>query len=284
MLTHANFLGDADVRDQLLRFDHGQALFQFLPLAHVLARVAQAVTLTWAGGSPTGAGIPRIVEELRVTSPTHLPAVPRIYEKIHTAVRRPRRPGPARGGCCSAGRSPRARARARGARRRPAFACSPPRGIGSPIASCSPRSEVCSGRGCCWPSVGAAPVAPALIEFFDACGVLVLEGYGMTETCSTATLNPADAARSGTVGRRCRKVRFGSPPIKRFCCAAHISSAVTTAIRRHRGVLTGRMAAVGDLGLLTDEGYLKITGRKKDLIITSSGKNITPVEHRERAA
>jgi long-chain acyl-CoA synthetase len=126
--------------------------------------------------------------------------------------------------------------------------------------------------------VGAAPIAPALIEFFDACGVLLLEGYGMTETCSTATLNPATAPRAGTVGPPLpeSEVRIAADQ-EILLRGPHIfrgyfgDDEATTEVLDDDGWLHS-----GDLGALTAEGYLKITGRKKDLIITSNGKNITP--------
>jgi long-chain acyl-CoA synthetase len=126
--------------------------------------------------------------------------------------------------------------------------------------------------------VGAAPIAPDLIEFFDACGVLLLEGYGMTETCSTATLNPADAPHSGTVGLALpeSEVRI-APDGEVLMRGPHIFGGYYRDARATAETIDedGWLHS-GDLGALTADGYLKIIGRKKDLIITSSGKNITP--------
>ena len=127
--------------------------------------------------------------------------------------------------------------------------------------------------------VGAAPVARELLEFFDACGVLVLEGYGLSETCAAATINTPDAVRFGTVGRplpgtevtvaQDGELLIGGPHV--FKGYYHDPEATAAALTDDGWLQTG------DLGTIDPDGFVRITGRKKDLIITSSGKNITPV-------
>ncbi|HET9719658.1 MAG TPA: AMP-binding protein, partial [Solirubrobacteraceae bacterium] len=126
---------------------------------------------------------------------------------------------------------------------------------------------------------GAAPIGQEILEFFDACGVLVLEGYGMTESCAAATLNTQRAARLGTVGRPLPgtevsiaadgEILIRGPQVFR---GYYRDPAATEAALTEDGWLR-----TGDLGAISDDGFVAITGRKKDLIITSSGKNITPV-------
>ncbi len=125
--------------------------------------------------------------------------------------------------------------------------------------------------------VGAAPIDREILEFFDACGVRVLEGYGMTESCAAATLNPRNAPRYGTVGRalpgtelRCGEdgeVLMRGPQV---FAGYHGDPHATAAVFDDGWLCTG------DLGELSGDGYLTVTGRKKDLIITSSGKNVAP--------
>jgi len=127
--------------------------------------------------------------------------------------------------------------------------------------------------------VGAAPVAKDMLTFFDACGVLVLEGYGMTETCAAATINTLDAVRLGTVGRPLPGSEVAIAPDGEIMIRGpqvfkgyYKDPESTEQILTEDGWLHS-----GDLGAIDGDGYVSITGRKKEIIITSSGKNITPV-------
>jgi len=254
-------------------------LYQFLPLAHVLARVAQFVILDsgaqmcfWSG-DPT-----KIVDELAELQPTHFPAVPRIYEKIHSTVLGRIEDGPAlrrslfkraltQGHALS---RMRARGESPGAVRLARHRLADALVLSKVRRIFGGRLEVAL--------VGAAPVARELLEFFDACGVTVLEGYGLTESTAAATLNTPREVRLGTVGRPLPgtevKIAADGEILLRGpnVFEGYYKNATATADALDDGWL-----ATGDLGELTDEGYLRVTGRKKDLIITSSGKNITPV-------
>jgi len=280
MLTHANFLAATAMYCGQLELDDVQpVIYMFLPLAHVLARVAQMVVLDvggtlvyWRGDST------RILEEVAETEPTHFVAVPRIYEKMHTGVlsalesRGPhvrllftwalevgRRARIAERSGATLG--PLSTARLRLADRL---------GLAKVRALFGPRLKLAL--------VGAAPIGHELLEFFDACGVLVLEGYGMTESCATATLNPPHAPLFGSVGRALPdsevmvtedgEVLMRGPHV---FAGYHRDPEATAATFADGWLLTG------DTGSLSASGYLTLTGRKKDLIITSSGKNITPV-------
>jgi long-chain acyl-CoA synthetase len=126
---------------------------------------------------------------------------------------------------------------------------------------------------------GAAPIAPEILRFFYACGVPVMEGYGMTETSTSATVNrPVDNAfRFGSVGRPQANVEVriaddGEVLIKGpNIFKGYYKNESATAETLEDGWLH-----TGDLGRLDDDGFLYITGRKKDIIITAGGKNITP--------
>jgi long-chain acyl-CoA synthetase len=280
MLTHSNFLAaTAMYRSQLELDDVQPTIYMFLPLAHVLARVAQTVVLDvggtlayWSGDST------KVLEEVVATAPTHFVAVPRIYEKLHTGV-------------ISAveGSGPHVRLlfawalevgrRARTAQRagrplsrlaRARLALADRLGLAKVRALFGERLQMAL--------VGAAPIDHELLEFFDACGVTVLEGYGMTESCAAATLNPPNAPRFGTVGRALPdsevKVTEDGEILMR---GPHVFAGYHRNRKATREVFADGWLYSGDLGELSQDGYLTVTGRKKDLIITSSGKNITPV-------
>ncbi|MGA2010351.1 MAG: long-chain fatty acid--CoA ligase [Solirubrobacteraceae bacterium] len=281
MLTHANFLAATRMlRGELLLDDVQPVVYMFLPLAHALARVTQAVVLDAGGTIAYWAGDPaQIAKELATVAPTHFPAVPRIYEKIHTAAvdgvhaQMPRFGGRLLRWALAQGKRTRAAARAG----RPLGPLDRARyRLADRLVLAKVRAVF--GDRLVMAIVGAAPIAAELIDFFDACGVLLLEGYGMTETCSTATLNPASAPRAGTVGCAVPEsevriapdgeIMLRGPHV--FAGYFHDHEATAAAIDEDGWLRSG------DLGSLTADGYLKLTGRKKDLIITSSGKNITP--------
>jgi long-chain acyl-CoA synthetase len=284
MLSHANFLATTRMYAEQLHFNASHSLYQFLPLAHVLARVAQAVALSVGARIVYWTGDPaKIIDELRETAPTHFPAVPRIYEKIHGSVL----------GRIATGPAPQRRAQRllfewaveQGARTRRALRegklPDPLTDLQYRIADrlvlsnvrrvFGPRLELCM--------VGAAPVARELLEFFDACGVLVLEGYGLSETCAAATVNTADAVRFGTVGQPLpgTEVRI-EPDGEILIRGPHVFKGYFKDPDATDDALTADgWLRSGDLGAIDKDGFVRITGRKKDLIITSSGKNITPV-------
>ncbi len=280
MLTHENFLSTVRMYTQQLGLGPSDSMFQFLPLAHVLARIAQAVTLS-VGGRVIyfGGDMAKIIDELPATSPTHIPAVPRIYEKIHGAV----------SGKVAEGRpyervmfdwalrcGGRARASLR-ARRQPDLLTDLQYRLADRLVLSKVRRLF--GSNLELALVGAAPIAGELLEFFDACGVLVLEGYGLTETCAAATINTVDAVRFGTVGKALPDAEVAIAQDGEILIRGPLvfkgyykDPAATAEVLTDDGWFLS-----GDLGELSDDGFLSITGRKKDIIITSSGKNVTPV-------
>jgi long-chain acyl-CoA synthetase len=280
MLSHDNFLSTVGMYSQALNFEETASMYQFLPLAHVLARVAQTVALGvgariiyWAGEAP------KIVDELGQTGPTHFPAVPRIYEKIYGTVMGRIADGPRAqrelfGWALAAGRRARPYLRAR---RQPPLLDDLRYRLADRLVLSKVREVF--GPNLELAMVGAAPIAEELLEFFDACGVLVLEGYGLTESCAASTLNVADAVRFGTIGRPLpgTEVRIG-PDGEILIRGPHVFKGYFNNPEATDETLTpdGWLHS-GDLGAIDEQGFVRITGRKKDLIITSSGKNITPV-------
>jgi long-chain acyl-CoA synthetase len=124
---------------------------------------------------------------------------------------------------------------------------------------------------------GAAPIAKEILEFFYACGVPVLEGYGMTETSTVATCNTLEEFRFGSVGKPLPGVEMkiaedGELLLK----GANIFQGYYKNEDATRDTLEDGWLHTGDLGHIDEDGFLFITGRKKDIIITAGGKNITP--------
>jgi long-chain acyl-CoA synthetase len=124
---------------------------------------------------------------------------------------------------------------------------------------------------------GAAPIAPEVLAFFDAAGVPVLEGYGMTETSGAATVNTLAERRVGTVGRplpRCEMRIADDGEI--LLSGPHLFAGYFKNPEATAETIVDGWIHTGDLGRIDEDGFLHVTGRKKDLIITSSGKNVTP--------
>ena len=279
--TNANCMATARMYEDELEFASSEepvVVFMFLPLAHSLARVTQMVVLDVGGTIAYWRGDPAVVlEDLASTRPTHVPSVPRVYEKVHTK---------ALSGLEEAGRLKRETFRwalRTGARFR---------GLQHEGRSAGPllrarhaladRLVLSKVRGLFGPDIklaltGAAPISRDVLEFFDACGVLILEGYGMTETTAAATLNTQHGFRFGTVGRALPgsevaiaddgEILMRGPHL----FAGYFKNDEATA----ETMTEDGWLRSGDLGSIDEDGFLHITGRKKDLIITSSGKNIS---------
>jgi long-chain acyl-CoA synthetase len=279
ILSHANCL--AAVRMYAGALDLGRepfSMFMFLPLAHVLARIAQMSALQLGGTIAYWRGDPtKILDDLAETRPTHFPSVPRVFEKVHSR---------ALASLEDSGALRRALfqwALAAGAAMRE----SERRGSGpGPLLRARhaladrlvlSRVRALFGGQLRLGLTGAAPIGDDVLEFFAACGVLVLEGYGMTETSAAATLNTPAAYRFGTVGRALTGLELALADDGEVLMRGDnvFSGYYRDEEATGEAVVDGWLRS-GDLGALDDEGYLTITGRKKDLIITSSGKNITP--------
>ncbi len=278
-LTHGNLRATIDMYARQVRIEQGDVAFFFLPLAHVLARVTQFVALddgaTLAFYSRDPAKLLDDVTELR---PTHLPSVPRLFEKIHTrALATAEDEGGLKAGlfrrALATGMRAREIERAGG---RPNVALRARRALGDRIVLHRVRELL--GGGMKLALTGAAPISEEVLAFFDACGVVIVEGYGLTESCAAATLNTPSQLRFGTVGRPLPgtevKIADDGEVLLRgpHIFPGYLDNEKATA----ETVDADGWLHTGDLGSVDTDGYLRITGRKKDLIITSSGKNITP--------
>ncbi|MFD9906359.1 AMP-dependent synthetase/ligase [Streptomyces sp. NPDC059063] len=272
-LTHGNLGAVQDASLPLIEGGPGDATYLYLPLAHLLAQLIQFTTLI-EGGTLVyfGGRVENVVAELAAAAPTHLPSVPRLFEKVHSVVLslaeseeggRERFDEAVRIGVLAAdGALP--------PELRDAHAA-------ADKALYGPVRQALGGR-VRWALTGGAPIAPHVLDFLRACGIRVFEGYGMTESGGLISLNHPGAVKYGTVGRPVRgcEVRVADDG-EVLARGANVfpgywgDEAATRAVLDADGWLH-----TGDLGVLDDDGYLTITGRKKDLIITSGGKNLTP--------
>jgi long-chain acyl-CoA synthetase len=278
MATHANFLSVLEMYERQVPMGQDPVIFMFLPLAHSLARVVQMFaldtgsTLAYWQGDAT-----RILDDVLEARPTHFPSVPRVFEKIHTkATTAAAESGRAKRAIFSWALDIGARVRdAERAGRRPGALLRPRHALADRLVLSKVRSLF--GGQLRIAMTGAAPIGREILEFFDACGVIILEGYGMSETCAAATLNTLDAVRFGTVGRALPGSEVAIADDGEILMRGpHLFKGYYRDPAATEATFDGDWLCSGDLGALDEQGFLRITGRKKDLIITSSGKNIAP--------
>jgi len=272
VLTHGNYrsvLTMVEARDLFAEGD--DLVYLFLPLAHAFALLIQLATfdrgvaIAYFGGDAK-----QIIPEIMEVKPTYLPSVPRIFEKLFTLAQ----------GQLAADEIEQIRTVGGQIEDLEARGEAVPDDLREQFAPLAPKAEFVRGLfgGRLREAVtGAAPIAPEILEFFWGCGVPVLEGYGMTETSTTATISTPENHRFGSVGRALPGVELkiaedGEILIK----GANIFGGYHKNADASFGAVEDGWLHTGDLGRLDEDGYLYITGRKKDIIITAGGKNLTP--------
>jgi long-chain acyl-CoA synthetase len=278
VITHGNYRSMLDMVNAVSVIEGDELAYLFLPLAHSFAVLIQfgtfdlGATLAYWERDPL-----KIAANLVEVRPTYFPSVPRIFEKIYTAANAK---AESAGGVTKAlfawaiGVGHKVR-EAELAGREPG----PLLKLQYPIAD---RLVLAKIRGLFGGRLrlavsGAAPINPDILRFFEAAGVLVLEGWGMTETSTAATISTPDDYKIGTIGRPlpgCEVKIADDGEI--LVQGPNIFQGYYKNDEATRETLVDGWLHTGDIGEVDPDGYLKITGRKKDIIITAGGKNITP--------
>ncbi len=282
-LTHANFVElslNAIDRLHVILEDPGVSTLLFLPLAHVFARFIEVLALAAGAAMGHTSDVKDLVADLGTFRPTFLLAVPRVFEKVYnTAEQKATAAG-------KAGIFHRAA--------RTAISYSRALDTGGPgpwlrlqhrvaDALVLRKMRAALGGRVHWAISGGAPLGERLGHFYRGLGLTVLEGYGLTETTAPLTVNVPERAKIGTVG----------PPLPGTGIRiAEDGEILATGIPVFRGyhdapdataeAFTGEWFHTGDLGELDEDGYLRITGRKKEIIVTAAGKNVAPAVLEDR--
>ena len=277
MLTHKNLVTAAVAVKSHLEAATDTVLL-FLPMAHSFARIAHQSVAFHGATLALCAEVTRVPEALAAVHPTVLPAVPRVYEKIHAnTLGEIERAGGAkraigRWAIAVGGRASRLR---RAGRPVPAALRAQER-LADRLVFSKVRERL-GGRLRLGIS-GAAPLGVDVLEFFQSVGMLVIEGYGLTETSSSLSVNDPDDYRFGTVGRAVEgceiKLAEDGEILTRSdtVFAGYFKDPQATAA----AFTDDGWFRTGDVGVIDADGYVTITDRKKDLIITAGGKNIAP--------
>ena len=272
MLSHRNYRQVVNMCEELGVLEEGDLVYLFLPLAHAYALLIQLLAIDLGGGIAYFSGDPKqIVPELMEVHPNYLPSVPRIFEKIYTLVTSNGDPEQIKG---AVGVGLKVRALQAAGQEVPAELQAH---YDKADEALFKNVRGAFGGKLKQANTGAAPIAKEILEFFYACGVPVMEGYGMTETATVATSQTVEDHRLGSVGKalpgcEIRIADDGEVLIK----GPNIFGGYYKNDDASFGTIVDGWLHTGDLGSLDEDGFLFITGRKKDIIITAGGKNLTP--------
>jgi long-chain acyl-CoA synthetase len=277
VLTHGNLLWDAAQVEEAGRefFFAGRRTLLFLPLAHIFARVIQISSVRSGVLLGFSRGIPALSAELVSFTPDFILAVPRVFEKVYNGARqRADADGKARIFDLAAATA------VRYSRERQEGRVAPQTRIAHAAFDrlvYAKLREALGGRARYAISGGAA-LGERLGHFFNGIGVTILEGYGLTETSAGATINRPNAQRIGSVGKPVpgASVRIAADGEIELAGGHVFQGYFNDPVATAEVMTEDGWFRSGDIGHLDGEGYLFITGRKKELIVTAAGKNVAP--------
>jgi long-chain acyl-CoA synthetase len=277
ILTHGNFLSNVKAVRQVIEFTEKDVCLSFLPLSHVFERMV-TFTYIYAGCTVGYAeSVEAVAQNLLEVRPHIMVSVPRVFEKIYTKVMDQvlASPAPRRKiffWALKVGRKYAARK----------LAGQPiPAGLRfkRAIAHKLVFSKIIArtgGRVRFFVS-GAAPLSKEIAEFFYAMGLVILEGYGLTETSPALSVNTFENLKFGTVGKPIPGVEIRIAPDGEILARGpNVMKGYYKKDAETREVMEGGWFHTGDIGHLDEDGFVVITDRKKDLIVTSGGKNVAP--------
>jgi len=278
VLTHGNWVYEAYAVEEIKIIGPEDVVLMFLPMAHSFAKVIEAVWFSTGATAAFVESLEKIVENAGEVRPTVVPSVPRIFEKAFNAVVSKGLSTPGIKGklfhLALESFEEYAAAREQG-RTYSSFGLLIGKKLVFPKLS-QALSERFGGRIRLFVS-GGAPLATKIAYFFDLLGISILEGYGLTETSAGTFVNRPGKNRIGTVGppvpgTEVRIAEDGEILVKGPCLMkGYYRDPAATA-----EVLRDGWLATGDIGLVDQAGCLKITDRKKDIIVTAGGKNVAP--------
>lgn len=285
-LSHANFmfeLGTAVDSLHELFDDQEAATLLFLPLAHVFARIIQVGCVKAGVRMGHSSDMNNLINDLGSFQPSFILAVPRVFEKLfNTSAQRAVADG-------------KGRVFDRAAKVAISYSRAMDKGSPSPVLSIQHRFfdrmvyaklRSALGDNCQFALSGGAPLGERLGHFFRGMGIPILEGYGLTETTAALTVNLPDDQKVGSVGRPMQgtTVRVADDGELWFR-GGQVFTGYWRNDQATDEVFEDGWFKTGDLGEIDDEGFVRITGRKKEIIVTAGGKNVAPsvLESRIRA-
>jgi long-chain acyl-CoA synthetase len=278
IISHGNYRSMLDMVNDVSVIEDEDVAYLYLPLAHSFALLIQfgtfdlGTTLAYWERDPL-----KILPNLAELKPSYFPSVPRIFEKIYTAATSTieKEGGLKKRIFDWAIKTGEKKHEVERSGRKPGFLLQRQYAFADQKVLSKIRN-LFGGRIRLAVS-GAAPINPEILRFFDAAGVLVLEGWGMTETSTAATISTPDDFKVGTIGKP-----FPGCEVKIADDGEILVKGPNVFQGYHKNpeataeTIVDGWLHTGDIGEVDPDGFIKITGRKKDIIITAGGKNITP--------
>jgi long-chain acyl-CoA synthetase len=277
MLSHRNLISNLVAGHSIVPVNDEDVSLSFLPLSHSFERLvsyvylANGVTIIFAESMET------IGRDLTVVRPTVITGVPRVYEKFMARIldRGHALPQPRRTLFHWGVKVAVARARAESTGRKAGGLLGLELRVADRLVFSKIRDSV-GGRLRCLVS-GSAPLSTSVAEFFFGIGLPITEGYGLTETSPIITANPMNAPRLGTVGRPIPGVEVRIADDGEILARGpNVMMGYYNKPEATADVLRAGWFHTGDVGTIDGDGYLRITDRKKDLLVTSGGKKVAP--------
>ncbi|MEH0928206.1 AMP-dependent synthetase/ligase [Micromonospora sp. CPCC 205558] len=278
VLTHRNMYADIANAVPVLPnlFNAGASTLLFLPLAHAFARLIQIGVVQARATMAHCADTKNLVAELQAFRPTFVLSVPRVFEKVYNAAKQKAEADGKGGIFARAEQVAIAYSEALETPGGPGLALRAQHAVFDRLVYRKLRAAL--GGRCRDAISGGAPLGARLGHFFRGIGVTVLEGYGLTETSPAAAANLPSGTRIGTVGRPLPGVTVRIEDDGEILISGEL---IFQGYWRNETATAETISAdgwlrTGDLGQLDADGYLSITGRKKELIVTAGGKNVAP--------
>lgn len=277
MLTHRNFVSNVLDCSEVLKLTPEDKALSFLPLSHAFERTVDYVYFYRGCSIVYSPNIENVAQDLQESAPTIMAAVPRFYEKVKARVEAK---------ASEEGRLKRKILdwavavgekkvdRMLNARHKDSLADFQYK-IADKLVFSKIRAR--TGGKIKYFISGGAPLSPEVARFFFAAGLTILEGYGLTETAPVITVNPIEKPKLGTVGKLLRNVQVKIADDGEILAKGpNIMKGYYKMPAETDEVLSNGWLYTGDIGSLDDEGYLSITDRKKQLLVTSVGKKVAP--------
>jgi long-chain acyl-CoA synthetase len=277
VLSHGNLIANIRATDAVIQFDAGDTSLSFLPLSHVLERMTTYALLSKGASITYGGGVETVADDLFEGRPTVVVSVPRLFEKMYAKIMDQVLAGSALKKriffwSLTAGRK---------RSRRIVAGKKVPRFLALRYALAHrlvfARILARTGGRIRWFICGGAPLSEDIAEFFYAVGLVICPGYGLTETSPILTGNTPETYRFGTVGKPLPGVEIRIAEDGEILArGANVMLGYYRKEAQTREIMADGWLHTGDIGCFDQDGFLIITDRKKDLIVTSGGKNVAP--------